>query len=113
MTLILTDHLALTKLSEIQRSLGPLDIEGLSALATGKSSAMYPNEPLPVVDAPEVQGGEDPTLDEWRKSLDASHHKLKDNLSSAPADYCSIIIRGHEDKVKSAAWPPLILIRSI
>lgn len=60
---------------------------------------MYPNEPLPVVDAPEVQGGEDPTLDEWRRSLDTySHHKPKDDPSSAPADYCSITIRGHEDK---------------
>ena len=129
MTLILTDHPVLTKLSETQRSLDPLDIEGLSTLITGRSTAEYPNEPLPIIDAPEVQGGEDPTLEEWRRFLDAhSHHKLKDDPFSAPADFkafthgmsqkryyllayllsatfkdCSIIIRGHEDNVKSAA----------
>ena len=129
MTLILTDHPVLTKLSETQRSLDPLDIEGLSMLVTGKSAAEYPNQTLPIVDAPEVQGGEDPTLEEWRRFLDAhSHHKLKDDPSGTPADFkapthgmsqkrhyllayllsatfkdCSIIIRGHEDNVKSAA----------
>ena len=129
MTLILRDHPVLTKISETQRSLDPLDIEGLSTLVAGKSAAEYPNEPLPIVDAPEVQGGEDPTLEEWRRFLDAhSHHKLKDDPSGTPADFkapthgmsqkrhyllayllsatfkdCSIIIRGHEDNVKSAA----------
>jgi len=116
----------LAKLSELQASLDPLDIEGLSALITEKSATGYPNESLPLLDAPEVQA-EDPTLDEWRRFLDAhGHHKLNDDLStptnfkalsygmtqkryyllayllSATFKDCSIIIRGHEDNVKSA-----------
>jgi len=117
------DHPVLAKLSEIQGSLDPLDIEGLSTLVTGKSATEYPNESLPLLDAPEVQA-EDPTLDEWRRFLDIhSQHKLKDGLAnfkglahgmsqkryyllayllSATFKDCSIIIRGHEDNVKSA-----------
>lgn len=129
MALILMDHPVLARLSEIQRALDPLDIEGLSALVTGKSAAKYPNELLPLLDAPEILAGEDPTLDEWRKFLNAHfHHEPKDGLSSAPKNFkafthgisqgryyllayilsatfkdCSIIIRSHEDNVKSAA----------
>jgi len=124
---ILMDHPVLAKLSELQGSLDPLDIEGLSTLVTGKSATGYPTELLPLLDAPEVQAGEDPTLDEWRRFLDAHfHHKLKDGPSS-PTNFkalthgmsqkryyllayllsatfkdCSIIVRGHEDDVKSA-----------
>ena len=121
------DHPVLAKLSELQGSLDQLDIEGLSALVTGQSTAGYPNESLPLVDAPEVQAEENPTVDEWRRFLDAHfHHKLKEGLStptnfkafthgmsrkryyllayilSATFKDCSIIIRGHEDNVKSA-----------
>ena len=128
MTPILMDHPVLAKLSEIQRSLDPLDIEGLSALIAGQPAAEYPNQSLPLLGAPEVLVGEDPTLDEWRRFLDAHfHHKLKGGLSSTPMDMkpfthgisqkryyllayllsasfkdCSIIVRGHEDNVKSA-----------
>jgi inositol-pentakisphosphate 2-kinase len=128
MTPILMDHPVLTKLSEIQRALDPLDIEGLSALVTGQPATKYPSESLPLLDAPEVLAGEDPTLDEWRRFLNAhSHHKFNDDLSSIPTDFkafthgisrkryyllayilsasfkdCSIIIRGHEDDVRSA-----------
>jgi len=127
MTPILMDHPVLAKLSELQRSLDSLDIEGLSALVTGKSATEYPNEPLPLVDAPEVLAEENPTLEEWRKFLDAHfHHKFDGGLStpanvkalthgisqkryyllayllSATFKDCSIIIRGHEDNVKSA-----------
>jgi inositol-pentakisphosphate 2-kinase len=123
---ILADHPVLAKLSELQRTLDPLDIEGLSALITGRSTAEYPNESLLLLDAPDVQA-EDPTLDEWRKFLDAHfHHKLDRGLStsttfkpfahgmsqkryyllgyllSASFKDCSIIIRGHEDDVKTA-----------
>lgn len=123
---ILVDHPVLTKLSELQGSLDPLDIEGLSALVTGKSATEYPNEPLPLLDASEVQV-EDPTLDEWKRFLDAHfHHKLEGDFSttanfrafahgisrkryyllayllSATFKDCSIIIRDHEDGVKSA-----------
>lgn len=126
-TPILMDHPVLAKLSEVQGSLDPLDIEGLSALVTGKSATEYPNESLPFLNAPEVQAGEDPTLDEWRRFLNAhSHHKpeagpsapmsfkpfrhgmsqkrhyLLAYLLSASFKDCSIIIRGHEDNVKSA-----------
>ena len=122
---ILMDHPVLAKISELQGTLDPLDIEGLSTLVTGRSATEYPNESLPFLDAPEVQA-EDPTLDEWRRFLDAHfHHKLKDGLSrptsfkalthgmsqkryyllayilSASFKDCSIIIRGHEDNVKS------------
>ena len=129
MTLILMDHPVLAKLSEAQRGLDPLDIEGLSALVAGKPSPEYPNESLPLLDASEVMAGGDPTLDEWRRFLNAHfHHKLKDGLSSTPTNFkafmhgmsqkryyllayllsatfkdCSIIVRGHEDNVKSAA----------
>jgi len=124
---ILMDHPVLAKLSELQRSLDSLDIEGLSALVTGKSATEYPNEPLPLLDAPEAQVEEDPTLDEWRRFLDAHfHHKFEGGLAtpanvkaithgisqkryhllayllSATFKDCSIIIRGHEDDVKSA-----------
>jgi len=124
---ILMDHPVLAKLSELQRSLDSLDIEGLSALVTGKPASEYPNESLPLLDAPEVQADEDPTLDEWRKFLDAHfHHKFEGGLSnpanvkalthgisqkryhllayllSATFKDCSIIIRGHKDDVKSA-----------
>lgn len=126
MTPILMDHPVLAKLSEIQRGLDPLDIEGLSALVAGHSAAKYPNESLPLLNAPEVLAAEDPTLDEWGRFLDAHfHHKLKDGLSSVPTDVkahgisqkryyllayllsasfkdCSIIVRGHEDSVKRA-----------
>lgn len=128
MTLILIDHPVLAKLSGIQRTLDPLDIEGLSTLVTGKSAPEYPNELLPFLDAPGVLEGEDPTLDEWRRFLNAHfHHRLNDDLSSAQTNFktfthgisqnryyllayllsatfkdCSIIIRGHEDNVKSA-----------
>ena len=79
MKLILMDHLVPAKLSEIQRALDPLDIEGLSSLVTGKSAVKYPNESLPLLDAPEILAGEDPTLDEWRRFMNArSHHKPKD-----------------------------------
>ena len=78
------DHPVLAKLSELQGSLDPLDIEGLSALVTDRSTAGYPNEPLPVLDTPQVQAEEDSTVDEWRRFLDAHfHHKLKDGLSTA------------------------------
>ena len=122
------DHPVLAKLSELQRSLDSLDIEGLSALVTGKSATEYPNESLPLLDAPEVQVEEDPTLNEWRRFMDAHfHHTLKDGLPtptnfkafshgmsqkryhllayalSATFKDCSIIVRGHEDNVKSAA----------
>ena len=128
MTPILMDHPVLAKLSELQGSLDPLDIEGLSAIVTGKSAPEYPNESLPLLDAPEIQVEEDPTLNEWRRFLDAHfHHKFKDGLPtpsnfkafshgmsekrylllayvlSATFKDCSIIIRGHEDNVKSAA----------
>ena len=129
MSLILMEHPVLAKLSETQRSLDSLEIEGLSTLITRKSATEYPNESLPIVDAPEVQGGEDPTLDEWRKFLDAHfHRKFKDGSSGAPTSFeafthgmsqkryhllayllsatfkdCSIIIRGHEDNIKSAS----------
>ena len=116
----------LAKLSELQRFLDPLDIEGLSTLVTGRSADEYPNESLPLLNASDVQA-EDPTLDEWRKFLDAYfHHRLDGGLSTSttfkPFAYgmsqkryyllayllsasfkdCSIIIRGHEDDVKSA-----------
>ncbi|KAF9644104.1 hypothetical protein BDM02DRAFT_3157274 [Thelephora ganbajun] len=124
--LILMDHPALPKLSELQGSLDSLDIEGLSALVTGKTATEYPNEPLPLLDMPEVQT-EDPTLDEWRRFLNAYFHHKPDDGLTAPTDFrafthgmsqkryymlayllsasfkdCSIIIRGHEDNVKSA-----------
>jgi inositol-pentakisphosphate 2-kinase len=128
MMLILMDHPVLAKLSEIQRSLDPLDIEGLSALVTGNPAPEYPNEPLPLLNAPEIQAWEDPTLDEWRRFLDAYiHNKLAGGPSGDPKNFkafthgisqkryfslayalsatfkdCSIIIRGHEDDVKSA-----------
>jgi len=121
------DHPVLAKLSELQRSLDSLDIEGLSALVTGKPASEYPNESFPLLDAPEVQTDEDPTWDEWRRFLDAHfHHKFEGGLPtpanvkalalgisqkqyhplayhlSATFQDCSIIIRGHEDDVKSA-----------
>jgi inositol-pentakisphosphate 2-kinase len=125
---MLMDHPVLAKLSELQRSLDPLDIEGLSALVTGKPATEYPNESLPFLDAPEVQAPEEPTLNEWRRFIDAYfHHKFGDSLPT-PANFqafthgmsqkryhllayllsatfkdCSIIIRGHEDDVRSAA----------
>ena len=128
MTPILMDHPVLAKLSELQRSLDPLDIEGLSTLITGKSATEYPNEPLPFLDAPEIQSEGDPSLDEWRRFLDTHfHHKLEAGFTNTPADSkafahgmsqkryyvlayllsatfkdCSVIIRGHEDNVKSA-----------
>ena len=96
-------------------------------LVTGKPADEYPNELLPLLDAPEVQAEEDPTLDEWRRFLDAHfHHKFKDGpstptnfkvltqgmsekryhlltyLLSATLKDCSIIVRRHEDNVKSA-----------
>ena len=117
----------LAKLSELQETLDPLDIEGLSAFITGKSATQYPNELLPLLDAPEVQVGRDPNLDEWRRFLDVHfHHKLEDSLPtptnfkglthgmsqkryyllayllSATFKDCSIIVRGHKDDVKSA-----------
>ena len=47
-------------------------------------------------------------MDEWTRFLNAySHHKY--GPSSAPADYCSIIIHGHEDKLKSAAVTTIYL----
>jgi len=83
LTPILMDHPVLAKLSELQRTLDPLDIEGLSALVTGKSATEYPNELLPFLDASEVQAGGDPTLDEWRRFLNAhSHHKPEDGPSA-------------------------------
>lgn len=122
------DNPVLAKLSEIQRTLDPLDIEGLSALVTGESTVKYPNESLPFLDAPEVLAGEDPTLDEWRRFMDTHpHHKPKDYLSKTPTNFeafthgisqkryyilayllsatfkdCSIIVRGHQDNVKNA-----------
>ena len=127
MTPILMDHPVLAKLSELQRSLDSLDIEGLSTLVTGKSAAEHPNESLPLINALEVQTDDNPTLEEWRRFLDVHvHHKLKDGgaaptnfnaltygmsqkryhllayLLSATFKDCSVIIRGHEDNVGSA-----------
>lgn len=124
---ILMENPVLAKLSELQRTLDPLDIEGLSALVTGKPSAKYPDEPLPIVDAPEVRVGTDPSLDEWRRFLDTHFYLKSDGGSSRPRGFnalthgisekryqllsyllcatfkdCSIIIRGHEDDVRSA-----------
>ena len=124
---IVTEHPVLAKLSELQRTLDPLDIEGLSALVTGKPAGEYPNEPLPIVDSSEVREGMDPSFNEWRRFLDTHFHlKFNDKPShprgfNAPAhgmsekryqllSYllcatfkdCSIVIRGHEDDVKSA-----------
>ena len=67
MTPILVDHPVLAKLSELRRSqaLDSLDIEGLSALVMGESAAEYPNESLPLLDTPEAETGDNPTLDEW------------------------------------------------
>ena len=127
MTPILMDHPVLAKLSELQRFLDSLDIEGLSTLVTGRSATEYPNESLPFLDAPEFQVEQDPTLDEWRRFLDVHfHHKLENGLAS-PTNFrtfthgmsqkqyhllayslsatfkdCSIIIRSHEDNMKSA-----------
>jgi hypothetical protein len=47
MTPILVDYPVLAKLSEFQGSPDLLDIEGLTALVTGKSATKYPNELLP------------------------------------------------------------------
>jgi inositol-pentakisphosphate 2-kinase len=122
---ILMDRPVLAKLSELQRSLDPLDIEGLSAFVTGKPAPEYPNGPLPLLDAPEVQSWENPTLDEWRGFLDAYFHRnpksgvstnsnatahgmsqkryyLLAYLLSASFKDCSIIVRGRGDDVKNA-----------
>jgi len=124
---ILMEHPVLAKLSELQRSLDPLDIEGLSTLVTGRSAGEYPNEPLPIVNSPEVREGVDPSLSEWRTFLDAHFHLKSDKGPSYPRGFnalahgmsekryqllsyllcatfkdCSIVIRGHEDDVKSA-----------
>jgi inositol-pentakisphosphate 2-kinase len=126
-TPILVDHPVLAKLSELQGSLDPLDVEGLSALITEKSATGYPNESLPLLDAPEVQAEEDPTLDEWRRFLDAYFHRKFGDDISTPTNFkalthgmsrkryyllayllstsfkdCSVIVRGHEDNVESA-----------
>ena len=124
---ILMEQPVLAKLSELQRALDPLDIEGLSSLVTGKPSVEYPNEPLPIVDAPEVCAGMEPSLDEWRRFLDIHFHLKLDEKSSCPRGFnalahgmsekryqllsyllcatfkdCSIIIRGPEGDAKSA-----------
>ena len=126
---ILMEHPVLAKLSELQRSLDQLDIEGLSTLVTGKTAHEYPNEPLPIVDAPEVHAGMDPSLSEWGRLLDTHFYlKLNDKpfhpqgfdgvapgmsekryqllsfLLCATFKDCSIIIRGHEsmDDAKNA-----------
>ena len=128
-SLMLMDHPVLAKLSQTQRALDPLDIEGLSTLVSGEAAANYPNQPLPLLHAPEDLAGEDPTLDEWRKFLNAHfHHKFEGDPFNSPTNFkafthgmsqkryyllayllsasfkdCSIIIRGHEDNVKSAS----------
>jgi len=124
---ILMEHPVLAKISELQRALDPLDIEGLSSLVTGKPSVEYPNEQLAIVDAPEVCAGMEPSLDERRRFLDIHFHLKLDKKSSHPRGFnalghgmserryqllsyllcatfkdCSIIIRGHEGDVKSA-----------
>jgi len=124
---ILIEHPVLAKLSELQRSLDLLDIEGLSALVTGKPTGEYPNEPLPIVDAPDVRAGMDPSLNEWRRFLDTHFHLKLNEKYSRPQGFnalargmpekryqllsyllcatfkdCSIIVRGHADDVKSA-----------
>jgi len=124
---ILMEHPVLAKLSELQRSLDPLDIEGLSTLVTGKPAGEYPNEPLPIVDSSEVREGADPSFDEWRRFLDTHFHLKFSENPSHPRGYnalahgisekryqllsyllcatfkdCSVIIRGHEGDVKSA-----------
>lgn len=121
------EHPVLAKLSELQRSLDPLDIEGLSTLVTGKPTGGYPNEPLPIVDAPEVDAGVDPSLGEWRRFLDTYFRLGLNDGSSRPREFnalargmsekryqllsyllcatfkdCSIVIRGHKDDFKSA-----------
>ena len=125
-TQILMDHPVLARLSEIQRSLDSLDIEGLSKLVTGKSAPQYPNELLPLLNAQEVREGVDPTLDEWSSFLDVhSSHEPKDDPSdtrpespvhdmsksryhllayilSATFKDCSIIVRAKGDNVKNA-----------
>lgn len=124
---ILMEHPVLAKLSELQRSLDPLDIEGLSTLVTGNPAGEYPNESLPIVDSPEVLEGVDPSFTEWRRFLD-THFHLKFNEEPTPSrafnglthrmsekryqllSYllcatfkdCSIVIRGYKDDVKSA-----------
>ena len=124
---ILMEHPVLAKLSELQRSLDPLDIEGLSTLVTGKPACEYPNEPLPIVDSPEVREGVDPSFSEWRRFLDTHFHLKFNEKPSHPRKFnglahgmaekryqllsyllcatfkdCSIVIRGHDDDVKSA-----------
>jgi len=120
------EHPVLAKLSELQRSLDPLDIEGLSSLLTGKPSGEYPNEPLPIVGSPEVLEGVDPSMDEWKRFLDTyfrlkvgdqpSHprgfdslvhgisekrYQLLSYLLCASFKDCSIVIHGREDDIKS------------
>ena len=120
------EHPVLAKLSELQRSLDPLDIEGLSTFVTGKPTGEYPNAPLPIVDSPEVREGVDPSLSEWRRFLDTHHlkfnkksscphgsntlaygmsekrYQLLSYLLCATFKDCSIVIRGREDDVRSA-----------
>ena len=119
---ILMEHPVLAKLSELQRSLDPLDIEGLSTLVTGRPTDEYPNKSLPIVDAPEICIGADPNLSEWRRFLDAhfnrelhgksphppgsgalphgmseSRYQLLSYLLCATFKDCSIIIRANEN----------------
>ena len=124
---ILMEHPVLAKLSELQRSLDPLDIEGLSTLVTGKPAGEYPNESLPIVESSEVHEGADPSFSERRRFLDIHFHLKFNEKPSHPRGFnalahgmsekryqllsyllcatfkdCSIVIRGHENDAKSA-----------
>ena len=76
------EHSVLAKLSKLQRSLDPLDIEGLSTIVTRRPTDEYPNESLPVVDVHEVRIGADPNLGEWRKFLDTHFNRELHDKSS-------------------------------
>lgn len=115
---ILLAQPVLSTLSSLQRSLDPLDIEGLSKLCTDTPITDYPRSPLPLpISGPLVSN---PTLSEWSSFLDdvkSAHpeldhanpdkakrrHYILAYLLSATFKDCSVIVRPHGDNVASAA----------
>jgi inositol-pentakisphosphate 2-kinase len=113
---ILIEHPVLRTLSDLQRTLDPLDIEGLSRLCSDSQIDNYPLTPLPLPTGSTIA---DPDLKEWSSFLDfvsqdtlLNHiHPDKSNqryylmayLLSATFKDCSVIIRPHGDDAKSAA----------
>lgn len=115
---VLLSHPVLSTLSKLQRSLDPLDIEGLSKLCADSPISDYPHSPLPLPTAGLLVS--DPTLSEWSSFLDdvkSSHNELDHAnpdkakqrhyilayLLSATFKDCSIIVRPHGDNAASAA----------